>query len=859
MNNKQQLGNQVEVRVRQTSAGPQIFVDGEVAAPHWFWGRDAQEALPIGNEWRRYTIPVVPGVTVEDSQVRFFFQPTAGTLEVRDFSFGSASGLSWKIEREATDPEIFKAVKTGRLERGRSHSMTFEARGEGIGWVRPVVEQCEDGPYKYIWVSIPPAEARHNVLFAQARMAIEAGARFITFYVPNCWMPEGQENWEPLDCIFRGLIEIDPGVLVVPRVTVNAPAWWQREHPDSIMGMEPGGTSAYGGLSSYACVSSREYRRDACAYLEKVCRHLMASFPRNFAGIHISGQNTNEWFYVNGWTTLSGYDRHTLAAFREWLARRGEQDAATAEVPPPEHRHPGLVGTDAKSLFLDPVADRRLVGFNTFLQEEMCDFIAAACRTCRAATGGRKLVLSFYGYLWEHTMLPLGPASGGHYALMRLLREAGDSIDALSAPITYRSERGWLGSTPQMSAVETLHRHGILLLAEDDTVTHLEQTNWEAGHATRETSARTKQQTQDILSRNLAVQAVRGFGSWWMDLHGFGTYKDRAMWNLVRRVAPLDRYMSARQSPFMPDVAMAVDEESMMYLRPVDYETDFEEWRDPTHGSFNKPMARPFAVWGALFAGSWVPLARIGASYGQFIIDDILSSPIKSPLQILPVFFADDAKAAALAALREAQPDATRIWCWAPAALSPRGIDLDQMRRVTGFTFRLLDGFSRAVHSTAAGLAVGLAETWGNAYQAKRGIAPRFAVEPEPCDEVWATWQDGSPAVVARQHGNGWEIFSGAIELPREFLAAVAKRAGIRPSLERPERATLWRNGGAICIQALEDGEQTLLFQEPSDVRDALTGDELASGVTRLPVSLRKGEVRVFVSTAIDCNRNHQQ
>ena len=131
----------------------------------------------------------------------------------------------------------------------------------------------------------------------------------------------------------------------------------------------------------------------------------------------------------------------------------------------------------------------------------------------------------------------------------------------------------------------------------------------------------------------------------------------------------------------------------------------------------------------------------------------------------------------------------------------------------------------------------------------KRGIAPRFAVVPEEGDEVWAEWEDGSAAVVVRRHGDGSDIFFGSIEMPREFLAAVARRAGVFVSLERPECATLWRSGESLCLQALEDGEQTLLFPVATNVCDGLTGETLATAASRLAVRMRKGEVCAFLTT----------
>ena len=814
---------QVEVRVRQTPGGPQIFVDGTPVPPHMFWGREIIANQPVDAEWRSFRIAHTPAATIERAEVRFAYQPVAGSLEVRNFSFGAASSLFWRIDRKATDKTMWKAVPAGRLEKGVRYDMTFEARADGIAWIRPGVEQLEDGPYKYNKVQVPPDAPELNTLVQQARLALAAGVRMVTFYTPNCWMPDGQENWEPLDRIFRELIALDPDVLIIPRVTLNAPMWWQEAHPDHVMVQENGAKPGY------ACISSREYRRDACAYAEKICRHMMETYPHNFAGIHCTGQNSNEWFYKNSPWFLSGYDPQTLAAFREWLAARGEPDAATATVPDPLALRPA----DSRPYFFDPVAEKRIVDFNLFHQEEMCDFVTAVNKTCRRATEGKKLVMTFYGYTWDHgSAKSPGPAAGGHMALMRFIKNAGDSTDILSAPISY-SNRGWLDSTAHMAAVETITRNGILWVAEDDTVTHLNLDYWHKGKRHRKSSAFTPGQTYDILGRNLAAQAVRGTGSWWMDLEGWNWFYDPAMWKLVEDFRALDERMCRRATPYTPEIAAVMDEESELYLvgRPR---------------SHSKKAGGGLPYY-SLFMGAYSALARLGTSYGQYLLEDIIKNPINARLQILNVFQADDAKAAALAKMRESLPDATRVWTWAPAAISPKGIDLGQMKRVTGFAFRRVPGAGRTVRSTASGLAAGLAPVWadkGDIPEVK--FEPRFAVEPEPGDEVWATWEDGSAAVVLRPHGNGNEVFLGTWELPREFLAAIVKRAGVFVWLERPEVATIWNTGRELTIQADEDGEQALLFPAPTTVRDGLTGKILGTGVARLPVTLRKGEVRTF-------------
>lgn len=802
---------QVEVRVRQTAGGPQIHVDGEPVAPHMFWGRETMARLPVSGEWRHVSIDYTPALDIERPRLRLEVPLRPGTLEVRGLSFGSCTTGIVEIAAGTDAKSGQNQFWPGRFTKGVTQRLSFDVRSDDLAWMRPCVEQTEEGPYKYFAVEIPPDGAELLTLVSQTRKARAAGVRFVTFYAPNCWMPEGEENWEPIDRIIRELMEVSPDILAIPRVTLNAPAWWTEMHPEARMVMEGGRTS------SYASVSSRLYRREACAYVERLVRHLMEAFPHNFAGIHPTGQNTNEWFYWDSWSRLCGYDPATREAFRDWLAAHGDPDAATADVPPVCERKP----QSPPSCLLNPVANSRVVAFNRYLQDEMCDFVAEVAETCRRASEGKKLVVVFYGYGWEFSRMSHGPAASGHYALGRLLDEAGNSIDILAAPNSYNGDRGWLGSTPQMAAVETIMRRGILWVAEDDTRTYVDLDFLPPGAKPNYSGLSTREETCDVLRRNLAQQIVRGTGSWWMDLFGRGWYDDQKLWNVVRDFCEADKLALGRAAPYAPAVAHISDEESMLFLAA-----------NSDVGSSLLGNARP-------------AFARIGAPCGQYLLADVLRDPINAPLQVLPVWYADGEKAAALAALRTRQPDVTRLWCWAPAWLGPDGGDMERMSQVTGFSFTRLPKGGRRVVSTADGVAAGLPAEWGGTIA--NDVDPRFAAETRPGDEVWAAWPDGGAAVVLRPHsgGVGHEVFCGTPELPQHLLAALARKSGARLLTETPERTIALESDGFASVQALEDGGHSLDVGTEDPVSDAITGEVVGHG-PRLTLPLRAGEARLL-------------
>ena len=83
----------------------------------------------------------------------------------------------------------------------------------------------------------------------------------------------------------------------------------------------------------------------------------------------------------------------------------------------------------------DPVAERPVIDFTEFQQQAMADCVCHLAHAVREATHGRKLVVFFFGYVFEFGAIANGPGTSGHYALRRVL-DCPD-IDVLCSPISY--------------------------------------------------------------------------------------------------------------------------------------------------------------------------------------------------------------------------------------------------------------------------------------------------------------------------------------------------------------------------------------------------------------------------------------
>jgi beta-galactosidase len=848
--------NALTVRVMPTRGGPQIHVNGKPIAPRFFWGAMNGGHVRLGEAWTDQSFEFCPGLEVpRQGTLHFRFGQLAGKIDLADvrvrdaqtgedilpldsFAKPEVFARTWNIwppppantvgKWEISDGALhvtlddppgghwpdfhFHSSPVLGFRADRTYRCTFRAKALPARVIQPALYQVANNTWKNI--GGPP-----GAFLSQVALARDAGVNLVSFSAPECWdPPETPVDWSPIDSLCRRIVAVNPNVLLVPRVGADAPGWWLERHPQACMVYDQTRVRP-----DHASVSDRAYRADAAAHLEQLCRHLCEAFPRHFAGIHPCGQNTGEWFYQDSWERpLSGYDAATLAAFRIWLKSRGDRDAETATVPTDTERRGHPFG-----LLRDPAREKRLIEFARFQQTEMADHVAALATACRRGTAGKKLVVFFYGYVFEFGALPNGAPTSGHYALSRLL--SGKDIDILCSPISY-TDREWLGTAPCMSAAESVRQAGILWLNEDDSRTFLDPRK--AEHV-QEGGLVDLEQTQQVMLRNTSQAALRGFGSWWMDLPAQGWFNDARIWQEMVRLRPVDVALLRRSQPFTPNVAMITEEDSMCHLT-----------------GDSAVAAQPLTYHVRADFG------RMGAPYGQYLLADVLAGKVPAKLQVfLSAWALSSDQRRALAASRSAAT--TRVWCWAPGFIYPDRQEVAGISAVTGFRARPVSLPAAEVTPTEEGLKRGLVASFGP----RAAIEPLFAVEARP-EETWATYADGSAAVAVRRRARGvsssgtvssaartfvadagWDVFVGTPRLTPELLRAVANLAGVHLFTET--NVPVWVAEGYLAIQAHAAGPITVDVGQAVPVFDALDNKPLGRG-PRVRVPFNQGETRVL-------------
>jgi len=303
--------------------------------------------------------------------------------------------------------------------------------------------------------------------------------------------------------------------------------------------------------------------------------------------------------------------------------------------------------------------------------------------------------------------------------------------------------------------VDSVALHGKLAIIEEDTFTHLAQKP--AGHIIAPgwlDRTNSIEETLAVTRRNFGAFLSHRCGLWIFDLLSDGRWNDKAFWDsvaLLRRMAAELR----SESPFRPEVAFVVDEESVHYLRATTWPV----------------LLHSLSRWRA-------ELDRTGTPVGYYLQSDLPRLPDSIKVLILANAFELD-KAGRRAVEKRLNRGATIIWNFAPDIIGPNGIDFARIAAVTGMQVEAkADTVPMSIVSEPTGEIQSIdRHSW----------LPRFVVASEKGVDVVARYQTtGEVSAAARPAGAGVSLYTATPRLPVGLLREVFKRAGVHLYQSRP-------------------------------------------------------------------------
>ncbi|MCI0495617.1 hypothetical protein L0Z72_11500 [candidate division KSB1 bacterium] len=662
----------------------------------------------------------------------------------------------------------------------------------------------------------------------------------------------GEYDFQKFDEFFDQLLALHSTAFFLPRVQLDVPDWWKKSHPDEMIvpaipigsegneryhkaELNPEGGWYWGIHLSEPSMASEIWKSDLEKIFRAFLKHIEDSPLRSrIIGYQIASGIYGEWHYF-------------MAEFLPDLSQpmRKKLDY----IPDIEARLKTSFG-----LFRDPAKEKNVIEFYRRFHEEMiAETILHFARIVKQETRGRAICGTFYGYQLENVWIQ----EGGHLAPEKILNSP--DIDFLASPYTYQSTNSenhdvmphdifddagnWLGRSRGIAGdggyrilLESAKRHGKLYFAEIDPTTYIQfitqpQTKIENYEsilaAVGGLGSDTIEGTKRILQRDLGQMFVNGNGGWLFD---FGTlsairrswYDDQPILEEVQKFLKLGVLRKELDLSSVAEIAAVYDAKSLFITRHWKAEAPYPKGSDCldffTHW-FCDSQARTFHRIGApldfLYRFDLKPADA--AKYRLFFMVNI--------------FYLTENEVDNLRATFK-NSDATVVWFYASGFVSPERLDLNQMERLTGFKFKIIEAPGPMMircHFDEIEITFGT----------EKERFPRFAVVDENARSL-GLWADRDEVAFACGEIDGWNsVYVGAASLPVEILRWLAQKSGAKSWSTKPDivRATQ----DAAMIVATENGERSFhLHKEMKDIESGKVAKEHH-------LNLEMGDVKIFV------------
>jgi beta-galactosidase len=176
----------------------------------------------------------------------------------------------------------------------------------------------------------------------------EAGIRLyqVDLYLEDIWYKGAKTlDIDKARRQVRGVLDACPEAVVFVRLHVNAPFWWNAQHPDecSVFANGPLDQRPYGppfnnedgdtGRPVRASLASIRWREEAGARVREFCSRLArTSEGKHVAGIHVAGGLYGEWHYWGFIDHEPDTGPAMTSYFRQWLRKKYGSDTALQQV-----------------------------------------------------------------------------------------------------------------------------------------------------------------------------------------------------------------------------------------------------------------------------------------------------------------------------------------------------------------------------------------------------------------------------------------------------------------------------------------------------------------------------------------------
>ncbi len=582
----------------------------------------------------------------------------------------------------------------------------------------------------------------------------------------------------------RGILEVNPGAMLVVRINVSAPPWWLDDNPGERCAVtKPGpGNEKFGGTRAES-LASEKYQLFACAQLRNFLGQLQDTPEADrIIGIHIGGGVYGEWHYYGLFNEPDASEpmRHRFAKFAadrfrtlDAVNRAWKTDFSSfADIVVPSYERRGQV---ADGDFRDPREDRYVIDFYECLQQTISGLVNDLARIAKSTWPRPVITGVFYGYFYGGFTVG---AVAGQNDIETIFRSP--YIDYIAGPYFSRSMHG---SGMSRSLAESAALNGKIWMTEHDGGTHLGSSG--RGDAGFPDVPANEAQTVARMRRNFMYSLTERSGQWWYDFgprsQGGGWWSTPRLLREAGALLDLGLRRMGRCYEKRADVLVVHSMASYYYHRP-------------------KLAEKVTKLANEEFADA---LLGTGVAYDKIFMMDIGKVDLS---QYKLVIFSNTVYIGAA----ERDYIRTRVMAGGRTVVFVHGTGYTDGRRNDAAFISALTGMrvekSAGQHATLA------ARLNGRVYRTNvDGILTLFKVIDDEASVI-GRYENGESAAAVRQVGECTSVYFGG-PLGREagLLQALCRLAGARVYVEKTREGDYVSVGGGMMgLYTVSGGERTL-------------------------------------------------
>lgn len=606
------------------------------------------------------------------------------------------------------------------------------------------------------------------------------------------WKGERQYDWTTVDSVLQAAIDANPNAAFMIYIVTTPPQWFSQKHPEEL-------EKAYFGHNletqqSAGPLGSDKWLKVQNQMLEDLVTHL-ESIPqgKHIYAYLVGGGQSAEWYWpASVFGGIPGYSEGTRRSFRRWLREKYKNDAAlqtawgrsditldNVDIPTRQYRAAAEFG-----VFRDPVKGAEFIDFRRYMTDQTNLHIKTCTETIKRVTEGKKFTVIYSGY-------DLGISAGklfkaglcGNWQVMQM-----PSVDMISTPITYGQLRraGWTGL--RVNAMDgSAKMAGKILWQEDDPRTHL------CLHVDGSRTADLAE-TLSVMDRSVCQAITRGSACWWLLFDNSWFHQDEIIARLKKNTG-ITREAMKRDTRSTAQAAIIFDEESQYYL--ADANSSFLS----LHTWYTHENA-----------------VKSGAMFDCYYQKDFLKDEMpKYKLYIFLTSYAMDTATREKIHAILAKSGATAVWCYAPGYFDGQSGSTENMKKLTGFNFRMVRGKEGITAPTARVPGFGILAGQNGS------VDPEFYVDGP---SLVNTEKGG---IFAAKKMNGWQSVYSLFPLTRYHLRALCKNAGVHLYMDTDDE--LFATRSYLMIHTRDAGDKTIRLPGKYTVTEVYSGRVLGNNV----------------------------